>query len=547
MRAAIYPRYSTDQQRPTSIEDQVRRCRELAAKENLGVEDDYVFPDSALSGHSVTKRIGFQRLLDAWDAGLIDMVFADEVSRFARDMSTGAMLIKKVNETGVHVITGDGIDTRRDGWELLWSFKLVQATSESKGTAHRVVRGMQGQLERGYMIAQAAFGYKLERTYQSEGNSVGTRWVIDPPTAQIVRDMYSWRFSGMSVAAMARRLNEAGIPPPRGGRKGQPGYWRPGSVYRLLSNMVYRGVFQWNGSSFTKAKSKKRRRQPVVVDYARPDLRLVDDDIWYSCNPTPGERAVRGGGKHVFAGLLECSACGASLTVGGGPTSYSLHCAQCDQAHRVGARDTFLGYTSVAAARQALLHTLRLLFTGRVVEEFRARLRARLHDKPEQEEARLRSNLTDLQRTRERLLVMLRNPDIDVIMLEDELTKLTEETKRTQGRLAQIEHRKSKVSAAVVEAQCAVDPVPLLETMLDGQPQSYQVRATLRRLVRRFVFLAKPARYHAVFEIEFAPGALVAEVTDTSPVDEQPVRFHVEVKTSACRPPKWTVEATRMD
>uniref|UniRef100_UPI001E337524 recombinase family protein n=1 Tax=Polaromonas glacialis TaxID=866564 RepID=UPI001E337524 len=36
--AAIYARYSTDEQRPTSIEDQVRRCRDTAGKEKLTVE-----------------------------------------------------------------------------------------------------------------------------------------------------------------------------------------------------------------------------------------------------------------------------------------------------------------------------------------------------------------------------------------------------------------------------------------------------------------------------------------------------------------------------
>jgi site-specific DNA recombinase len=462
-------------------------------------------------------------------------------------MLTGATLMNRVEETGIVILTQDGIDTRQQGWEMMWSFKLVHASQEIRGTSSRVVRGMQGQLERGHMIAQAAFGYKLERVYPDDARKAGTSWIIDPVNAQIVRDMYSWRFGGMSVALIARRLNEAGIPSPRCSKKKQKSYWRPASVHRVLTNTVYRGLFQWNGSSFSKAKAKRKRRELEIVDYQRPQLRLVDDDVWYACNPLPGERSVRGGGKHVFAGLLECTECRSTLSVGGGPKSFSLHCPTCDQAVRVGAKAAFLGYTSVAAARQALLHALRLLFTGPVIQEFRNRLKARLHDKPAEEEAQLRAQLAEIEVSRERLLRMMRNASIDEAMLTGEFAKLSEEFKRAQGRLGQVEKRRSKVTQPVIDAQCAVDPLPFLELMLDGQPQNYKVRATLRRLVRRFVFVAKPAKYHAVFEIDFVAGVLLAEMSETATVDEQLVKFRVDVRTTASRPVQWVVQVTRQD
>ena len=80
--AAIYARYSTDEQRPTSIEDQVRRCREKAAKEGFEVEDRWVFSDSAITGKAKgrSKRLSYQRLMDAIGDRLVDVVFIDEVS-----------------------------------------------------------------------------------------------------------------------------------------------------------------------------------------------------------------------------------------------------------------------------------------------------------------------------------------------------------------------------------------------------------------------------------------------------------------------------------
>ncbi len=39
MRAAIYARYSSENQRPESIEDQISACRKLAAAQGYTVDD----------------------------------------------------------------------------------------------------------------------------------------------------------------------------------------------------------------------------------------------------------------------------------------------------------------------------------------------------------------------------------------------------------------------------------------------------------------------------------------------------------------------------
>lgn len=47
MRAAIYARYSSDNQRPESIDDQVRACRLLAEHRGFVVAASHVFTDEA--------------------------------------------------------------------------------------------------------------------------------------------------------------------------------------------------------------------------------------------------------------------------------------------------------------------------------------------------------------------------------------------------------------------------------------------------------------------------------------------------------------------
>ena len=50
MQAAIYARYSSENQRPESIEDQISSCRRVAKDRHYIVEQAHVFTDAAASG-----------------------------------------------------------------------------------------------------------------------------------------------------------------------------------------------------------------------------------------------------------------------------------------------------------------------------------------------------------------------------------------------------------------------------------------------------------------------------------------------------------------
>ena len=47
MKAAIYARYSSENQRPESITDQVESCRKLAATRGYEISSEHVFSDEA--------------------------------------------------------------------------------------------------------------------------------------------------------------------------------------------------------------------------------------------------------------------------------------------------------------------------------------------------------------------------------------------------------------------------------------------------------------------------------------------------------------------
>lgn len=55
-RVALYARYSSDQQSASSIDDQLRICREQATREGWQVVG--IYKDAAISGSSVILRPG---------------------------------------------------------------------------------------------------------------------------------------------------------------------------------------------------------------------------------------------------------------------------------------------------------------------------------------------------------------------------------------------------------------------------------------------------------------------------------------------------------
>src|SRR5216684_2700290 len=88
MRCAAYARYSSDLQRESSIEDQIRQCREGAESQGWVVLEDYIRFDQAISGAALAGRDALQSLLE--DAKKkprqFDKILVDDTSRLARNL-----------------------------------------------------------------------------------------------------------------------------------------------------------------------------------------------------------------------------------------------------------------------------------------------------------------------------------------------------------------------------------------------------------------------------------------------------------------------------
>ena len=329
LRCALYARYSSDQQRAASIEDQFRVCRERADREGWKIAGAY--KDSAVSGSSVILRPGVQALLEDAGRGQLDVVLAEALDRVSRDQADVAVLYKHLRFAGV------GIVTLAEGEinELHVGLKGTMNALFLKDLAAKTHRGQRGRVEAGKAGGSLGYGYDVVKALDVAGEPIRGERRINEKQAEIVRRIFREFANGASPRAIARRLNDEGIPGPRGKRWSENtlrGHAKRGTG--LLNNELYVGRLVWNRQRRTlnpETGRKVSRINPpeewVIAEV--PHLRILDDDLWQAAKRRQDESAERYAAviagvrrvrtnplnathrpRHLLSGLLECGVCG---------------------------------------------------------------------------------------------------------------------------------------------------------------------------------------------------------------------------------------------
>lgn len=279
-RVALYARYSSDQQSASSIDDQLRICREQAARESWQVVGTY--KDAAISGSSVTLRPGIQSLLQDAQAGRFDVVLAEALDRISRDQADVATLYKHMQFAGVTIVTlAEGEIS-----ELHVGLKGTMNALFLKDLARKTHRGLRGRVEQGKAGGGLCYGYDVVKQLDARGEPVRGERTINPAEAAIVRRIFRDFANGLSPQAIVRALNAEQVVGP-GGKLWSPTTLR-GHIKRgtgLLNNELYIGKLVWNRQRYVKdPRTGKRvsRVNPqsewIITDV--PELRILDDALW---------------------------------------------------------------------------------------------------------------------------------------------------------------------------------------------------------------------------------------------------------------------------
>jgi DNA invertase Pin-like site-specific DNA recombinase len=199
LKVAIYARYSSDNQRDASIADQLRVCREFAARQGWTVVQE--FTDHAISGATLL-RSGFQGLMRDALNQRFDVVLAEALDRFSRDQEDTAGLFKRLTFAGVSIVTlAEG-----DITHLHVGLKGTMNALFLKDLADKTRRGLRGRVELGKSGGGLCFGYRVTRATHDGVAATGDREIV-AAEAEVIRRIFRDYAAGLSPKAIAKRLN----------------------------------------------------------------------------------------------------------------------------------------------------------------------------------------------------------------------------------------------------------------------------------------------------------------------------------------------------
>jgi DNA invertase Pin-like site-specific DNA recombinase len=149
-RCAIYARYSSNLQSPTSIEDQQRLCRAFAEQQGWTVVA--VFEDAALSGFEIEHRPGYQQLLTMAlsSPAAFEVILVEDLSRLTRDMAELLRITTRLRFKGDRASrVSDGIATGRRGAKMQLAVKGLVNELYLDDLRDKAHRGLSGSVTRG--------------------------------------------------------------------------------------------------------------------------------------------------------------------------------------------------------------------------------------------------------------------------------------------------------------------------------------------------------------------------------------------------------------
>ena len=163
MNVAFYGRYSSDNQRDTSIADQQRVVERWA--ERHGHQIVAKFSDTAISGANFRLLTGLQKASEAAcrKPAPFDAVVVDQLSRLSRDIGDTDALVKRLRFFGVRIVAvSDGLDTQDESTKISVTVKSLVNELYLDDLRKTTKRGLDGQFLKGYSTGGRTYGYRSE-------------------------------------------------------------------------------------------------------------------------------------------------------------------------------------------------------------------------------------------------------------------------------------------------------------------------------------------------------------------------------------------------
>ena len=310
---AAYCRVSTEELgQKNSYESQIQYYKQKIA-EHHGWQLVGIYADEAISGTQVDKRTGFQEMIKACRAGMVDLIITKSISRFARNTQDVLKYVRELQERHIAVIfEEENINTLCMEGELLLSILSAVYQQEVENISAHVKKGLRMKMQRGELVGYAAclgFDYDVKTKKLS----------INQEEAEIVRYIFKRYLEGAGAHKIAKELEAMGVKTKRGNSN-----WVASTVNGIIKNEKYVGnVVQGKTYTANPITKKRFKNNGELNSYRRVDNHpaiISKEDFNLAQEIRTGRGAVkkssevgkitRFGRRYAFSHMIKCGFCG---------------------------------------------------------------------------------------------------------------------------------------------------------------------------------------------------------------------------------------------
>ena len=492
--AAIYARVSSDQQREKrTIASQTAALIEFARDNELEVPKEWIFEDEGYSGATL-ERPGLERVRDLAAEGQIQVVLAYAPDRLSRKYAYQILLIEELARHGVETrfVKAPQSATAED--QLLVQFQGMIAEYERAQILERSRRGKRHRARSGEVsvLSGAPYGYRYIRKTDESAAS----YAVFDGEARVVQRIYAmYTVEGLSIGAIARRLNEEGIQ-----TRKRSGRWERSVVWAVLRNSAYRGTAYFGKTRIaprsrvtrplrlrggTAKRNSANHERPREDWIAIPVPALVSEESFARAQELLQENKILARRRtitpSIVQGLVSCQKCGYAFSRTSTRTSArKLHYYKCigsDSWRKLGGPVCDNG----RLVRQDLLdqiiwvEVIRLLEDPTLIhQELDRRLAAaRASDPTKQREQSLQRELTRVGKNIERLLTAYQEELVSLEQLRERMPPLRQREQTLRAELQAIAdqahdrdtflHLAETLTAFLARLRSAADTLDVIE------------------------------------------------------------------------------------
>lgn len=307
VRAAIYARFSSDNQRDESIDAQIRAIRQYAEKNDIRIVAQYV--DRAKSA-TTDKRPEFLRMITEAEGGLFDIVLVHKLDRFSRNRQDSIGYRMQLKRFGVSLISV--LEYIDDSPESVILESVLEAIAEyySKNLAREVNKGMkENALKALHTGGLPPLGYDVDKSTK--------KLAINEYEAEAVRLMFKMTIEGQGYGRIIDELNGRGYTTKTGRAFGK------NSIHDILRNEKYIGTYIFNKRSSKDADGKRNNHkykgsdETIRIENAVPVI-ISKEEFEQVQQKLAHRKQIRASNSakevYLLSGKIFCGECGYVMT-----------------------------------------------------------------------------------------------------------------------------------------------------------------------------------------------------------------------------------------